>query len=164
MDLMTLRRLAPSCGDAQRILQSLERVRMLGAGDALAAELFAEVARCSAEWNEVLPATAAERQAGLGLFLRWADDHIESSMVLGSLVYRFGASPTGARVSGLDFEVLTSGWLHALSRHDTGWDEATAHAWSRACAWAASCLRAGHEARLEGRIATRDIIHLTIAA
>lgn len=161
---MTLRRLAPSCGDARRILQSLERVRMLGAGDSLAAELFAEVAQCSPEWNDALPATAAERHAGLSLFVRWVEEHVESSMVLGSLVYRFGASPTGARVSGLDFDVLTGAWLRALSRHDTGWDEATAHAWSRACAWASSCLLAGHEARLQGRIATRDVVHLTIAA
>ena len=164
MDLMTLRRLAPSSGDAQRILSSLERVRMLGADDAVAAELFAAVDWTSAEWSDALPATPAERHAGLALFLRWVEENVESSMVLGSLIYRFGASPTGARVSGLDFDVLAGAWLRALSLRDPGWDEATAHAWSRACAWAASCLRAGHEARLQGRIATRDVIHLTIAA
>lgn len=164
MDLMTLRRLAPSSADAQRILASLERVRMLGAGDAVAAELFAAVDRTSPEWSETLPAGAAERHAGLSLFVRWVEENVESSMVLGSLVYRFGASPTGARVSGLDFDVLAGAWLHALSMHDTGWDDATANAWWRACTWAASCLRAGHDARLQGRIATRDVIHLTIAA
>ena len=162
MDLAALRRHAPSAVDARHILLSLERLS--GAFDTVAAGFFARLARTSPAWEQVLPASAQERLARVSLCARWLTAHLENATVLGSLVYRLGASAEGATASRLDCGVLTHALLETLAEHDPQWDVATRTAWLRAGAWAACCLRAGHDARLAGRVAARDVIHLAIAA
>jgi hypothetical protein len=162
MDFGVLRRHSPSASDAQLILRSLDRVS--GASDAVTARFFARLARTSPAWEQVLPASTQERHARVSLCARWLTAHLHAPTVLASLVYRLGASAEGATASRLDCGVLTRALLESLAEHDPEWDEATRTAWLRAGAWAAFCLRAGHDARLAGRVAARDAIHLRVAA
>jgi hypothetical protein len=162
MDIATLRRHAPSALDAQLILRSLERLG--SASDDVAASFFARLARTSHAWEQVLPASAQERRARVSLIARWLTAHLDAPIVLASLLYRLGASAEGATASRLDCGLLTHALLDTLGEYDAEWDAATRTAWLRAGAWAAFCLRAGHDARLAGRVAARDAIHLAIAA
>jgi hypothetical protein len=161
MDLATLRHHAPSSSDAQRVLRSLARVQ--GSLELVACDFFAALERSSPNWASALPAEGSTRRACFALCLGWVRAHVENATVLGSLVYRVGASPAGTISSRLNLGFLASALLESLASVDPEWDEATRMAWLRTCAWAAWCVRHGHEARLAGKIASRDALELSPA-
>lgn len=158
MDIATLRSHAPSASDAQLIQRSHERVRE--SFDRLASYFFELLERSSSAWAGVLRAADSERLANLAVCMGWVA-HADNPTVLGSLIFRVGAGPAGTTASRLDLAHLASALLESLARVDPEWNDETRAAWLRMCVWATWCFRAGHEARLHGRVNARDALHLS---
>lgn len=159
MDIATLlRHAAPSSEDRARVLCSLDRVTGKGA---LAFAFFESLEQASPKWMSALPASWPERRACFAQCICWVTGHLTDTTVLGSMIYRIGASPAGATSRRLNLGFLASALLDSLSQNDPEWDEDTRMAWLRTCAWVSWCVRAGHEARLAGRVASSDTLRIS---